>query len=216
MKTAVVIGSTGMVGSQLIDLLLNSNKYIQVISFVRRSGEKSHPKLQEYIVDFDHPEKWQNLLHGDVLFSAMGTTIAKAKNKTEQYKVDFTYQFNTAQMAIKQGINNYILVSAAGANPNSLNFYMNIKGELEQAVQSLGFEYISIIRPGQLDGKRIEKRVGEKIGLSFMYGINALGLFRKYRPIQAVDVAQAMLNAAEKTKSGFYTLNQVYELAKLE
>ena len=212
-KKAIVIGSTGMVGTQLIQLLLQSNEYSEIVSLVRRPGGIIHPKLLENCIDFDNPEAWSDLVNGDVLFSTLGTTIAQAKTKAAQYKVDFSYQYKVAEIAAKNGVAKYVLVSAAGANAKSMTFYMKIKGKLEVAVQSLPFEVISIIRPGQLAGNRTEKRFGEKIGLAVMSVINKLGLLQPYRPIHARQVAQAMINAASKKESGSYTLEEVFKLA---
>lgn len=214
MKKAIVIGSTGMVGTQLILLLLESEEYSEIVSLVRRPSGITHPKLAEYTVDFDKPETWSNLVTGDVLFSTLGTTIARAKTKENQFKVDFTYQYSVAEIAAKNGVSHYVLVSSAGANSKSSTFYMNMKGKLDEVVQSLPFEVICILRPGQLDGDRIEKRFGEKVGLKVMVFLNKLGLFLHYKPIHARLVALAMINAAKKNKSETYTLEKVFELAK--
>jgi len=214
MKKAIVIGATGMVGTQLIKLLLQSDNYSEIISFVRRPSGVIHLKLNEQIVDFEKPEKWSTLIAGDVLFSTMGTTLAKAKNKDSQFNVDYNYQYWVANFAAKNGVSNYVLVSSAGANSKSNTFYMKMKGQLEDTIKTLPFKVISILQPGQLAGDRIEKRLGEKIGLSVMFGLNKIGLFERYKPIQGIQVAQAMINAAEKTKSATYSLDKVFELAK--
>jgi len=148
------------------------------------------------------------------LFSTLGTTIAQAKTKDAQFKVDYTYQFIVAETAAKNGVETYVLISSAGANSKSSVFYSNMKGKLEDAVQALSFKQITIIRPGQLAGNRVEKRKSEKIALSIMYFINKLGLLKRYKPIQAYQVAQAMINAAENKNSGIYSLDKVFELAK--
>jgi len=215
MKKAIVIGSTGMVGTQLIKLLIENNEYSEIISLVRRPSGVNHPKLNEQIINYDQPESWSDLVKGDVLFSTLGTTIAQAKTKDSQFKVDFTYQYVVAEVAAKNGVSNYVLVSSAGANSKSGTFYINMKGKLEDAIQLLPFKVIVILRPGQLDGNRIENRMGEKIALSVMYGLNKLSFFKKYKPIQALQVAQAMINADKMEESGSYSLNQVFELAKL-
>ncbi|MEI8086508.1 MAG: NAD(P)H-binding protein [Paludibacter sp.] len=214
MKKAIVIGATGMVGTQLIKLLLHTESYSEIVSFVRKPSGVSHPKLNEQIVDFDKPEKWSALIVGDVLFSTMGTTIAKAKNKDAQFNVDYNYQYWVANYAAKNGVPNYVLISSAGANSKSNAFYMKMKGQLEDTVNTLPFKVISILQPGQLAGDRKENRLGEKIGLSLMYGLNKIGLFEQYKPIQALEVAKAMIHAAEKTHSATYTLDKVFELAK--
>jgi len=212
MKKALIIGSTGMIGAELTRQLLEDNNYTEVVSFVRRASGVKHPKLTEQIVDFDKPESWKKLLKGDVLFSAMGTTIASAKTKDNQYKVDFTYQYQTAQMASDNGVTAYVLVSAAGASPRALAFYMNMKGELDEAVKRLPFKYIHIFRPGQLDGDRKENRTGERIALKLVYFFNKLGIARKYRPIHSTQLAKAMIIAAGYTASGVYTLDEIFRL----
>ena len=213
-KKAIVIGATGMVGTQLIKLLLDSKTYTEIISLVRRPSGVIHPKLNEQIVDFNQPETFEDLIKGDVLFSTLGTTLADAKGKEAQYKVDYTYQYETAKAASKNGVTSYVLVSSAGANTKSKTFYMNMKGKLDEAVQSLPFDVICILRPGQLDGNRINKRLGEKIGLKVMYGLNKIGLFKRYKPIKAKKVAKAMIHAAKSHKSGIYTLDEVHKLSK--
>lgn len=210
---AIVIGSTGMVGTQLIQLLVNNKNYAEIVSFVRKPSGFSHPKLTEYVIDFDLPEKWKHLVKGNVLFSTLGTTIAAAKTKAAQYKVDFSYQFNFAQIAAENGVTTYVLISSAGANAKSNNFYTNMKGQLDEIVQTLTFESISILRPGQLEGDRKEKRIGEQIGLKVMHGLNRIGILNKYKPILAKKVAKAMIRAAQKKTSAIYTLDEVHSLA---
>ena len=214
MKKAVVIGGTGMVGAQLIKLLLENPDFSEVVSLVRRASGVVHPKLKEQIIDFDKPEEWVNFVAGDVLFSTLGTTLAQAKTKEAQFKVDFTYQFAVAEIASQNGIPVYVLVSSAGADSKSAVFYSNMKGKLDDAVKALTFRFISILRPGQLDGVRIENRDSEKMALSVVYALNKVGILRKYRPIQSVDMAKAMINAVEKQTSAIYTLNEVHELAR--
>lgn len=214
MKKAIVIGGTGMVGAQLIRQLIEDKNYSEVISLVRRASGVIHPKLNEQVIDFDQPESWKALVTGDVLFSTLGTTIKQAKTKAAQYKVDFTYQFDVAAIAAANGVPSYVLISSAGADSKSKVFYTNMKGKLEDAVKSLAFKAINIIRPGQLAGDRTEKRTTEKIALQVMYGLNKVRLFQRYKPIQGSQVAQAMIRAAEKEQSGTYTLDEVFDLAR--
>lgn len=214
MKRAIVIGGTGLVGTQLIKQLVEDEKYSEIVSLVRRSSGETHPKLQEIIVNFDQTQSWSHLVTGDVLFSALGTTIAQAKTKAAQFKVDYTYQYMVAKSAAENGVETYVLISSAGASSKSKVFYTSMKGQLEDAVQILPFKQIAIIRPGQLAGNRTENRKGEKIALSVMYFINKLGLLKQYRPIQASLVARAMINAVESEKSTSYSLDEVFELAK--
>lgn len=212
LRTALVIGSTGMVGRELIKQLCESSEFEQVISFVRRSSGFSHSKLQEHVVNFDQPESWKELLKGDVLFSCMGTTLAAAGSKASQYKVDYTYQYETARMAAENNVPVYVLVSSTGANANSALFYPKIKGQLDEAVQKLGFKSVQILRPGQLYGKRQQKRSAELFAVKMMFAINKLGLFKKYKPIHASEVAKAMISAAKRTGSNIFTLDELFKL----
>lgn len=214
MKKAIVIGGTGMIGSELVKQLIDNVEYYVIISLVRRPSGVSHPKLVERIVDFDHPESWRNLITGDVLFSTLGTTLANAKSKEAQYKVDFTYQFVVAQIAATNLVPNYVLVSSAGANAESKSFYLNMKGKLDLAVQTLNFQCISIFRPGQLAGNRIEKRFGEKLALMLMRALNSIGMLKRYQPIHAQQLAKSMINAASLKKSKIYTLKEVFQIEK--
>ncbi len=208
---AIVIGSTGMVGKELIKLLLQLDDYKEVISLVRRKTNLSHPKLSERVVNFDSPQTWSHLIQGDVLYSCMGTTMAQAKTKEAQYKVDYTYQFNVAEVAAKNGIKRYVLISSAGANEHSAVFYSRIKGKLDADVQQLPFDSIIILRPGQLYGERENNRSLEKIAIKFMFFLNKLHILKKYKPIHASEVACVMVNVAGKEKSAIYTLNELFE-----
>ena len=214
MKHAIVIGSSGMVGTQLINQLSLSNEFSQITSLVRRPTGITHPKLKEHIVDFESIEQYAHLIQGDVLFSTLGTTLANAKTKEAQYKVDFHYQYQVARLASANEIPSYVLVSSTGASSSSSNFYLRMKGELDDAVQQLSFKNITILRPGQLDGDRQEKRLGERIGLLFMHSINKLGLLTSYRPIQASIVAKAMLNGAKLSGTNIVALDKVFDLAE--
>lgn len=212
MKKAIIIGATGMVGTQLIQLLIEDEEYSDIVSLVRRESGIRNPKLKEHIINFDEPEKWSKYVTGDVLFSTLGTTIGQAKTKDEQYKVDFTYQFTVAQIAAHKGVSHYVLISAAGANSKSKNFYLKMKGELEKSIQTLPFEIISILRPGLLAGDRIQNRPTEKISYFILNALNKLGLFKRYRPIHASLVAKAMNMARKQKKSSTYTLEEVFTL----
>jgi len=214
MKKAIVIGATGMVGTQLIQALIENEDYSEILSLVRQPGGITNPKLTERVINFDEPETWRHLVKGNALFSTLGTTIAQAKTKDAQYKVDFTYQYTVAKIAAENGVTHYVLVSSAGANSSSKAFYIKMKGELENAVHSLPFEIISIIRPGILSGNRIQNRPAEKIGIIIMNGLNNLGLLKRYRPIHAKIVAKAMINGAKAKQSATYTLDEVFKLAE--
>jgi len=197
MKTAIVIGATGLIGKHLTNLLLDNPAYSIVKVFVRRSLNISNPKLEEHVVNFDEIAKWEDKITGNELFSAMGTTIRKAKSTTVQYKVDVTYQFEFAKAASENGVRGYFLVSSSGANANSKFFYMRIKGELEEKVKLLPFNKIRIFRPSLLLGNRDDKRFGEKAAERLLKIVVPLFPFLKnQRPIEGEKVARAMMISA--------------------
>lgn len=214
-RRAIVIGATGLVGTQLLSQLLQDDRFSAVLVFGRRSTGIVHPKLQELLVDFDAPSTWAPQVQGDVLFSALGTTIKTAGNQEAQYKVDFHYQYTFAQAAAKNGVPVYVLVSSAMANDRSRIFYTRMKGELEREVKKLPFTAIRIIQPGVLAGDRKEHRPGEKMGIRMLKFLNGLGIMHKQKPIHASIVARALVNASLDPAPGTktYTLLDVFALA---
>jgi len=215
MKKAIIIGATGLVGSELVKLLLDDSRYSKVVVFGRRSLKINHDKLEEHLVDFDAPDEWKPLVKGDVFFSTLGTTMKKAGSPSAQYKVDYYYQYIFAQAAAENKVPVYVLVSAPGASPESVMFYTRMKGSLEREVKKLDFQSISLMQPGLLHGERDEERMGEKGAYYVLKAITTVGLFRGYRPIHGKTVAQAMINAAERAEFGVktYALKELFELA---
>lgn len=202
MKTAIVIGATGLVGSLITQKLLVDNRYEKVKVFVRRSLHLKHPKLEEHLINFDKIESWKEYLTGDELYSALGTTIKKAGSKDAQYIIDFTYQHEVAKAASQNGVEKYLLVSSVGANYKSKNFYLRMKGKLDEKVQLLSFKQIFIFRPSILTGERNELRLAEILGIKIA-GIvtQIIPALKKYRPIEASRVAEAMIGSANQNFS---------------
>jgi uncharacterized protein YbjT (DUF2867 family) len=216
MKTAIVIGASGLVGSYITLKLLDDSRYNKVRVFVRNSLDISHVKLEEHIISFDKIEIWKEYLIGDELYSALGTTIKKAGSKEVQYKIDFTYQYEVAKAAAENGVKKYLLVSSAGANYKSSNFYLRTKGSLDEKVQQLSFGQICIFRPSILVGLRSEKRLGESIGIKIAGTITKIiPALKHYRPIEASKVAEAMIKSANQSISDKIKIYQLQEIFNL-
>ena len=214
--SANVIGATGLVGKQLVQQLLENDNFGKVRIFVRRNTGLKHPKLEQKIIDFGKTETWEKHLKGDVLFSALGTTLKQAGSKEKEYEVDFTYNLNFAKKAKENGIKNYVLVSSVGASSKSRIFYTRMKGQLDEAVSNLEFENLVILRPSSLTGNREEKRILEVISIPITAFLTKF-IFRRYRPISDTTVAKAMINAVLKINiiKTIWEGDEVFVLANL-
>ncbi|MGF1533557.1 MAG: NAD(P)H-binding protein [Bernardetiaceae bacterium] len=194
MPTALIVGATGLIGRHLTEQLLRSEVYTAVRTLVRRRTDLVHPKLTQTLIDFNDLSAQVVPFQGDTLFCALGTTRAKAGSKAAFYTVDFTYAYAVARMAREQGVRHFSLVSSVGADARSASFYLKTKGELEEAVQGLGFERLHIFRPSFLLGDRGEFRPLEVLGGGVMQVFAPL--LGKYAPVQAQAVAEEMIRAS--------------------
>lgn len=213
---ANIIGATGLTGVQLLRQLLENDHFEKVRVFVRRPIATEHPKLEVCVIDFDQPETWRDRVQGDVLFSALGTTLQQAGGKSAQYRVDYEYQYAFAEAAAQNGVPRYVLVSSVGADAKSRTFYTQMKGALDEAVQQLPFQSTTILRPGFLDGQREQSRPGEAAGLVVMRLLGKLPFMRNWRPISVETVAAAMVQAALAGTPGsrIHTLGEVFVLGE--
>lgn len=202
---ALVIGATGATGRDLVKQLLNDNDFEQVDVFVRKPLNIQNQKLKIHIVDFEKPEDWKDSVKGDVAFSCLGTTLKDAGSKEAQRKVDYDYQFQFAKAAKDNNVEDYILVSAYGANPQSKIFYSKMKGELEDAVRKLHFNKITIFKPGMLERKDSE-RSGEVLGSRIIKFANKLGLFESQKPLPTDVLAKAMINSSKIKSNGYSSI----------
>ena len=209
MKTAIVLGASGLVGTELVHQLLNSNEFGEVKIFVRRTLEITHPKLKEHIIDFDNLSSWKQDLIGDSLFSCMGTTLKTAGSKEKQYLVDFTYPYNCIEAAIDNGTKQIILVSSIGAKATSSNFYLRMKGKLEEAIKKLNPSNFIIFRPSILDGNRVESRPAEYLALKIMRILGKLPFLKKYAPTRVKDLAASMIKKNLENKEGIKVLESL-------
>lgn len=197
---AIVVGATGLVGGELLRLLLADPAVTRVVALARRALPPAD-RLVAHVVDFDAPATWAPLVVGDVLYSALGTTLRAAGSKEAQWKVDHDYQLAVARAARANDVGTLVLVSAMGADRGSRIFYNAMKGETEHDVVALGFPRTRLLRPGLLDGARQEQRGGEKLALGVLRPLSRV-LPPKLRPIPAITVARAALAAARDTTPG--------------
>lgn len=211
-KTVIVIGATGLVGKALVDQLSMSAKVSQVITLTRRPLEHNSPKVVNHVVDFEYLENHIALFKGDTLFSCLGTTLKQAGSITAQRKVDLDYQLKVAQLAAKNGVGHYLLVSSSGANAQSSNAYLKMKGELEVQVRTLAFDRISVIQPSLLIGQRNEFRLAEKLGAWILPCLGLIPGLRRYRPILGEQVAKKLCAISEQAGPPFamYRLDELF------
>ena len=199
---AVVIGATGLVGKNIVSETLRNDHFSEVKVFVRRSMKMSHPKLKEFVIDFDSIDQWKDEISGDVLFSALGTTLKAAGSKAAQYKVDHDYQLHFAELAARNGMKTYVLISSVNASSTSSFFYLKMKGELEEQVKKLGFNSVSILRPGPLKGDREESRLGEIISVGILSKLTSVINAPNLRPVGGEHVARISVEAALLQRPG--------------
>ncbi len=190
---ALVLGATGATGRELVKLLLEDSNFMQVSIFVRSKIDIDHEKLIIHKIDFTRLNEYNNLIKGDILFSALGTTKKEAGGKKEQFLVDYTYQYEFAKMASENGVNHYSLISSIGADKNSFFFYPKIKGALESSIKSLGFNKIHIFQPPSLIRQTELIRSGERYSIKFLHVINKLGFFKSFKPILVKDLAKKIV-----------------------
>ncbi len=197
-KTAIVIGATGVVGREVVNQLAEADHIDTIITLTRRVAEHPSSKVENSIVDFDDLDSYSLLLEGDMLFSCLGTTRRAAGSVAAQRIVDLDYQLKAAQLASQNGVPHYLLVSSSGANANSSNAYLQMKGELEQKVQNLGFRRVSIFQPSLLVGERAKVRFGEKLASAVLPAICCIPGLERYRPIKGKQVAEKMVQVSNQ------------------
>ena len=201
---ALIIGATGATGKDLLSQLLADDTYNEVHCFVRKPLALTHPKLHAHVVNFETPEAWADLLHGDVAFSCLGTTLAVAGSKDAQWRVDYDYQYAFAQQCKANGVPTFVLVSAAGAKAQSKLFYNRMKGQLEDAIKALDFSCLLIFQPSVLIRSNSD-RSGENFTVKAFNFLNKLGILKRYRPMPTAVLAQRMRKEAATVAKGLHT-----------
>jgi len=212
-KTALIFGSTGLIGNLLLEEIVLSDSYSGVKIFVRQPIGISVAKVEEFTVDFSNIGTFSKQIKGDDLFICLGTTIKKAGSVRKMEEIDRDLPIKIAAMARANGVKKIAVVSSIGASAYSKNYYLRIKGEMELEILKINFENIAIVRPSMLLGERKEKRTGEIVGKIVMKTFKPLliGKMKKYRGIHGRDVAKAMIAILQKEP-----VKTVYESDELQ
>ena len=208
-RTALVAGASGLVGSQVLRLLLEDPTYTRVTVLARRELPLSHKKLEQRIASFDRLAQIADFPRVHDVFCCLGTTMQQAGSPDAFRKVDFTYVVELARVAVRHRASQFLVVTAVGADPQSRILYSRVKGEAEEALRRLQFESIQIFRPSLLVGARSQGRPAERVAglLSLLVAWAFVGPLSRYRPIKAEAVARAMVQVAREAPRGTH----VYE-----
>lgn len=212
-RTALVAGASGLVGSQVLRLLLEDPTYSRVTVLARRELPLSHKKLEQRIASFDRLAQITDFPRVHDVFCCLGTTMKQAGSPDAFRKVDFTYVVELARVAVRHRASQFLVVTAVGADPRSRILYSRVKGEAEEAVRRLQFEGMQIFRPSLLVGARAESRPAERVAglLTMLVAWAFVGPLGRYRPITAKAVARALVRVAREAPRGTH----VYEGAAL-
>lgn len=214
---ALVLGASGLVGSELLNLLLKDEKVTEVKIIVRTTLPIKNAKLEQIIADYSSIENMYERLKTQIVFSCIGSTNNKTPKKEDYYEVDHDYPLLVAKLCLENGAEGFHLISSLGANSNSSNFYLKMKGETEDELKALSYPRIHIYQPSLLSGKRKEYRLFENIYNYISLIINPLmiGSLRKYRSIPSKTVAKAMYKMALNNTEGtfIYSSEKIKEIA---
>ena len=216
MKTALVFGSSGLIGGHLLNELIQSDNYNKIKLFVRSDHGSNHSKTEIIKTDFNNLENHKEDIKGDDCFFCIGTTKQNSPDKNEYKRVELDVPKKIAQIAKSNLVNSFVFVSSGYADPNSSGDYLKFKGLVEEELKRLSFSKLGIMRPSFLMGDRKEKRVGEKVGI-FIFKLLSplfLGPLKKMKPIQSEKVAKAMIKISNgEFKHHVFESNEIVELS---
>ena len=215
MKTAIVFGSTGLIGGHLVNQLIQDNYYTKVKVFVRSQTSINNEKVEVINIDFNNLGNHKTEITGDDCFFCIGTTKQNSPDKNDYQKVELDIPKEIAQIAKANSVKSFIFISSIYANPNSSGNYVKFKGLVEEELKRLNFSKLGILRPSFLMGKRKENRLGETIGIFAFSALSPLlfGPFKKMRPISSENVAKAMIKIANSNlEKTVFESNEIVEL----
>ena len=215
MKTALVFGSTGLVGGHLLDQLIKNENYNKIKLFVRSEIIINDLKVEIVKTDFNNMEKHKEEMTGDHCYFCIGTTKQNSPDKDEYRRVELDLPKQIAQITKSNSVNSFVFVSSGYADPNSSGDYLKFKGLVEEELKRLSFNKLGIMRPSFLIGDRKEKRLGEKLGI-FVFKLLSplfLGPLKKMKPIQSEKVAEAMINVSNSDfQKEIFESNEIIEV----
>ena len=215
MKTALLFGSSGLVGGHLLNQLIKDTNYSKIKLFVRSVPEISDSKVEIIKTDFNNLENHKEDIKGDDSFFCIGTTKQNSPDKDKYRRVELEIPKEIAKIAKSNLVNSFIFVSALYANPKSSGEYIRFKGQVEEELKELNFPKLGIMRPSFLIGNRKEKRVSETIGI-FVFKLLSpllLGPLKKMKPIHSETVAKAMIAVIQKDiQQTIFESNQIVEI----
>ena len=216
MKTALVFGSSGLVGGHLLNQLIKDNNYNKIKIFVRSEPDNNDPKVEIIKTEFNNLENHKEDIKGDDCFFCIGKTKQNSPDKNEYRRVELDVPKQIAQIAKSNSVNSFIFVSSGYADPKSSGDYLKFKGEVEEELKRLNFPKLGIMRPSFLLGNRKEKRVGEKIGI-FVFKLLSplfLGPLKKMKPIHSETVAKAMIKISKSENDQIiFESNEIVKLS---
>jgi uncharacterized protein YbjT (DUF2867 family) len=215
-KTALLFGASGLVGSHVLSQLISNNKYSKIKLFVRSSIDTSDPKIEIIQTDFNNLENHKEDIKGDDCFFCIGTTKKNSPDKNEYKRVELDVPKQIAQITKSNSVNSFVFISSGYADPKSSGDYLKFKGEVEEELKRLNFQKLGIMRPSFLLGDRKEKRIGEKIGI-FVFKLLSplfLGPLKKMKPIHSATVAKAMITITQnKVSKTIFESDEIADLS---
>ena len=203
MKTALIFGSSGLIGNELFKTILLNNSYDKIKVFVRSIPEVNNPKVEIIKTDFSNLEQYKDKIIGEDCFFCIGTTKKDTPDKDEYRRVEYNIPIEVAKISKANSVNSFFYVSSIGANPNASSNYLKNKGQVEEELKALNFSKLAIFRPSLLVGNRKSFRLGEVIFTPIMntLALFAFGHLRKYKPIKIENVVKAMLYISKNNLS---------------
>ena len=201
----LLIGATGATGTFVLKHLIEDVRIDEIVIFVRKTAKLKSDKVKEVLVDFDKLHDYKDLMRGDVAISCLGTTLKQAGSQEKQWIVDHDYQLEFAKITKENNVSHFILLSAMGVSETSKVFYNRMKGTLETAVKGLQFSRLDLVQPGMLIRPNTD-RMGEKFAEKVLTFLNAIGIFKSYRPIKVEGLAWVIKELVFETDLGIFTI----------